>query len=80
MLKGPKAFQLGLADVMFEPADFLEESLLWTARVLTGEVVGRADGRSSGTRRPGTAPLRRPASRWRPGCTARRRRRTALWT
>ncbi len=38
MLKGPKAFQLGLADVMFEPADFLEESLLWTARVLTGAV------------------------------------------
>jgi 3-hydroxyacyl-CoA dehydrogenase/enoyl-CoA hydratase/carnithine racemase len=38
MLKGPKAFQLGLADAMFEPADFLEESLLWAARVLTGAV------------------------------------------
>jgi 3-hydroxyacyl-CoA dehydrogenase/enoyl-CoA hydratase/carnithine racemase len=38
MLKGPKAFQAGMADVMFEPADFLEESLLWTAKVLTGEV------------------------------------------
>jgi 3-hydroxyacyl-CoA dehydrogenase/enoyl-CoA hydratase/carnithine racemase len=38
MLKGPKAFQLGLADAIFEPADFLEESLLWAARVLTGAV------------------------------------------
>ena len=26
---------------MFEPADFLEESLRWAARVLTGEVDGR---------------------------------------
>src|SRR4029079_6602225 len=39
MLKGPQAFELGIADVMLEPADFLEESLLWAARVLTGEVV-----------------------------------------
>ncbi len=38
-LKGPQAFRLGLADAMFEPADFLEESLLWAARVLTGEVT-----------------------------------------
>ena len=37
MLKGPQAFALGMADAMFEPADFLEESLLWAARVLTGE-------------------------------------------
>ncbi|GAB3083818.1 3-hydroxyacyl-CoA dehydrogenase NAD-binding domain-containing protein [Pedococcus soli] len=37
MLKGPQAFELGMADVMFAPADFLEESLLWAARVLTGE-------------------------------------------
>jgi 3-hydroxyacyl-CoA dehydrogenase/enoyl-CoA hydratase/carnithine racemase len=39
MLKGPKAFQLGMADAMFEPADFLEESLLWAAKVLTGAVT-----------------------------------------
>jgi 3-hydroxyacyl-CoA dehydrogenase/enoyl-CoA hydratase/carnithine racemase len=39
MLKGPQAYELGVADVMLEPADFLEESLLWAARVLTGEVV-----------------------------------------
>ena len=38
MLRGPDAFGLGIADVMFEPADFLEESLRWAARVLTGAV------------------------------------------
>jgi len=36
MLKGPQAFELGIADVMFEPADFLEESLAWAASVLSG--------------------------------------------
>ncbi len=39
MLKGPQAFELGIADAMFEPADFLEESLRWAGRVLTGEIV-----------------------------------------
>jgi 3-hydroxyacyl-CoA dehydrogenase/enoyl-CoA hydratase/carnithine racemase len=39
MLRGPQAFALGIADAMFEPADFLEESLRWAARVLTGEVT-----------------------------------------
>lgn len=39
MLKGPKAFQLGLADVMFEPADFLERSLGWAADVISGRVT-----------------------------------------
>ncbi|MGA8977562.1 MAG: 3-hydroxyacyl-CoA dehydrogenase NAD-binding domain-containing protein [Pedococcus sp.] len=44
MLKGPQAFELGMADVMFAPADFLEESLLWAARVLTGDTtVERAE-------------------------------------
>ncbi|MCO6009671.1 3-hydroxyacyl-CoA dehydrogenase NAD-binding domain-containing protein [Actinoallomurus purpureus] len=44
MLRGPQAFELGIADAMFEPADFLEESLRWAARVLTGEVtVERAE-------------------------------------
>jgi 3-hydroxyacyl-CoA dehydrogenase/enoyl-CoA hydratase/carnithine racemase len=37
MLKGPQAFELGLADQLLEPADFLEESLLWAASVLTGQ-------------------------------------------
>ncbi|GLY78202.1 3-hydroxyacyl-CoA dehydrogenase NAD-binding domain-containing protein [Actinoallomurus iriomotensis] len=39
MLRGPQAHDLGIADAMFEPADFLEESLRWAARVLTGEVT-----------------------------------------
>ena len=39
MLKGPQAFELGMADAMFEPADFLEESLLWAAKVVSGEVT-----------------------------------------
>ena len=44
MLSGRQAFELGIADAIFEPADFLEESLRWAARVLTGEVtVTRAE-------------------------------------
>lgn len=39
MLKGPQAFELGIADVMFEPADFLEESLLWAAGVVKGDTT-----------------------------------------
>jgi 3-hydroxyacyl-CoA dehydrogenase/enoyl-CoA hydratase/carnithine racemase len=39
MLRGPEAFALGIADVMFEPADFLEESLRWAASVLSGAVT-----------------------------------------
>ena len=39
MLRGPQAYELGIADAMFEPADYLEESLRWAARVLTGEVT-----------------------------------------
>ncbi|MDU0315245.1 3-hydroxyacyl-CoA dehydrogenase NAD-binding domain-containing protein [Phycicoccus sp. M110.8] len=39
MLKGPQAFELGMADAMFEPADFLEESLLWAAEVVSGETT-----------------------------------------
>ncbi|WP_433240597.1 3-hydroxyacyl-CoA dehydrogenase NAD-binding domain-containing protein [Streptosporangium sp. CA-135522] len=44
MIKGRDAFTAGVADAMFEPADFLEESLRWAARVLRGEVtVSRTD-------------------------------------
>src|SRR6516225_4697167 len=43
MLRGAQAFSLGIADAMFEPADFLAESLRWAARVLTGSAdVSRA--------------------------------------
>ncbi|MFI9590123.1 3-hydroxyacyl-CoA dehydrogenase NAD-binding domain-containing protein [Nonomuraea sp. NPDC052265] len=39
MIKGGDAYKLGVADAMFEPADFLEESLRWAARVVKGEVT-----------------------------------------
>jgi 3-hydroxyacyl-CoA dehydrogenase/enoyl-CoA hydratase/carnithine racemase len=38
MLKGPKAYELGIADVMFEPVDFLEQSLIWAEKVIGGTV------------------------------------------
>ncbi len=38
-LKGKDVFELGIADAIFEPADFLEQSLLWAAKVLTGGVT-----------------------------------------
>jgi 3-hydroxyacyl-CoA dehydrogenase/enoyl-CoA hydratase/carnithine racemase len=44
MTAGPEAFSLGVADALFEPADFLAESLRWAARVLNGSVtVSRAE-------------------------------------
>ncbi|WP_326638062.1 3-hydroxyacyl-CoA dehydrogenase NAD-binding domain-containing protein [Nonomuraea fuscirosea] len=39
MIKGADAYKMGVADAMFEPADFLEESLRWAARVVKGEVT-----------------------------------------
>jgi 3-hydroxyacyl-CoA dehydrogenase/enoyl-CoA hydratase/carnithine racemase len=39
MINGKAAFALGVGDALFEPADFLERSLEWTADVLTGKVV-----------------------------------------
>ena len=36
---GPKAAELGMADVVFEPADFLERSLEWVAGVVGGDVA-----------------------------------------
>ena len=41
MLRGAQAYSLGIADAMFEPADFLAESLRWAARVMTGTVLVR---------------------------------------
>jgi 3-hydroxyacyl-CoA dehydrogenase/enoyl-CoA hydratase/carnithine racemase len=44
MLNGPKAFGMGIADVMFEPADFLERSIAWAGEVVAGRVeVQRTD-------------------------------------
>ena len=38
-LTGPQAFELGIADAMFEPADFLEQSLAWAAGVISGRTA-----------------------------------------
>ncbi|HEX6246725.1 MAG TPA: 3-hydroxyacyl-CoA dehydrogenase NAD-binding domain-containing protein [Nocardioidaceae bacterium] len=38
-LTGHAAFEMGLADAEFSGADFLEQSLLWAARVLNGEIT-----------------------------------------
>ncbi|MGZ4620233.1 MAG: 3-hydroxyacyl-CoA dehydrogenase NAD-binding domain-containing protein, partial [Frankiaceae bacterium] len=38
MLNAAQAAELGIFDVTFDSADFLEQSLLWAARVITGEV------------------------------------------
>jgi 3-hydroxyacyl-CoA dehydrogenase/enoyl-CoA hydratase/carnithine racemase len=38
MLKGPEAFELGIADAMFGPATFLEDSLRWADGVLAGTI------------------------------------------
>jgi 3-hydroxyacyl-CoA dehydrogenase/enoyl-CoA hydratase/carnithine racemase len=36
MLKGPEAFELGIADAMFGPANFLEDSVRWADGVISG--------------------------------------------
>jgi len=41
MLKGPQAFELGIADALFEPVTFLEDSLAWAAEVITGRILLR---------------------------------------
>ncbi|MGW6461140.1 enoyl-CoA hydratase/isomerase family protein, partial [Streptomyces sp. NPDC055078] len=38
-LKGAQVFELGIADAVFDGADFLERSLVWTASVLRGETT-----------------------------------------
>ena len=38
-LSGKQAFELGLADACFSGADYLEQSLLWAAGVLTGKTT-----------------------------------------
>jgi 3-hydroxyacyl-CoA dehydrogenase/enoyl-CoA hydratase/carnithine racemase len=39
MLKGAQAFELGIADALFEPVTFLEDSLSWAADVIAGRTV-----------------------------------------
>src|SRR5690606_35641153 len=38
-LKGKQVHELGIADEIFEGADFLEQSLIWTAGVLKGDIA-----------------------------------------
>ena len=38
-LTGADAYAFGLADAVFEGADFLEQSLLWAAAVLQGQII-----------------------------------------
>ncbi len=38
MLKGPEAFELGIADAIFEPANFLEDSIRWADGVISGRI------------------------------------------
>jgi 3-hydroxyacyl-CoA dehydrogenase/enoyl-CoA hydratase/carnithine racemase len=37
-ISGPEAYRLGIADAMFEPEDFLGQSLEWAAAVISGEL------------------------------------------
>ena len=69
MLEPAQAHEMGIADALFEPADFLERSLEWAAVVVRGETtVTAADGRPSDIvgRRRSTS----PGPRWTSGCTA----------
>lgn len=38
-LGGPEAFAMGMADALFEPADFVEQSVAWAAQVIAGNIV-----------------------------------------
>jgi 3-hydroxyacyl-CoA dehydrogenase/enoyl-CoA hydratase/carnithine racemase len=38
MIKGKQVFEMGIADAIFDPADFVEESLRWTAQVVKGDI------------------------------------------
>ena len=84
-LTGPQAFDLGIADALFEPADFLEQSLLWAAKVITGEVVPGSGPTPSTPPTPPSPPAgqqpSKPAGRWwRPRRPTRPRRRPRSWT
>ncbi len=62
MLTGPKAAGLGIADAVFEPADFLERSIAWAADVLAGRVeVPRTDHTADAATWDGTVAAARKA-------------------
>jgi hypothetical protein len=72
MLRGPQAFEVGMADAMVEPADFLEESLRCAAPPACSMVRSRCGGLRS--RRParqtGTPRWPQPGSPPTGSCTA----------
>lgn len=43
MINGRKAAELGIADIVLEPADFLEQALAWVGQVVRGEVDPKAN-------------------------------------
>ena len=43
MLRPAQAHEMGIADVLLEPADFLERSLEWAAGVVRGDIVVRRE-------------------------------------
>ncbi len=62
-LKGAQVYELGIADALFEGADFLEESLRWTAAVLKGEIDRGGTRRDRPRRGVGRGRRARPADR-----------------
>ena len=56
-LTGPQAYELGMADAIFEPADFVEQSLAWAAKVIAGAVAPGAGQRRGPLRSGGRRPL-----------------------
>ena len=68
-----EAFALGLADAVFEPADFLERSLAGPRGVLPGTSHARRSERTA-TRGVGGRRGGRRRTRWTRGCTAPRPR------
>ncbi|WP_247826259.1 3-hydroxyacyl-CoA dehydrogenase NAD-binding domain-containing protein [Arthrobacter antioxidans] len=51
-LDGRTAYELGIADALFEPADYIEQSLLWAARVINGgEAADAVEQRRAGLAR-----------------------------
>ena len=79
MLKGPEAFELGIADAMFPPVNFLEDSIRWADGVIAGTIKvnrartsrARSSARSSGTPRSAS-----PGRCWRAGSAPSRAPRT----
>ncbi|WP_026818579.1 3-hydroxyacyl-CoA dehydrogenase NAD-binding domain-containing protein [Arthrobacter castelli] len=42
-LSGPAAFEMGIADLLLEPNQFLDQSLAWAASIISGDPAATAD-------------------------------------